>query len=139
MSVIRVTEESLIADEHNQLLVNVVMEHIEIPLRTIVALDGLLADNVEGYVAKQIATAATEDAAVDLVTSALAMMTAMWEVAGLNLNIGTGRPTSPEVDAWCERFLNHALTHAKMRLFELRLDYALNVGSIPLKTGESND
>lgn len=125
------TDINLIDGSHDHSLIGMLMEHIEVPLRTLVALECVVVESLDSDASKEIAVAATENGVADLVTSALALITASWEQAGADYGIGSDVGTHPEVDAWCSTILDHALAHAKARWLILRLDYALNVGSIP--------
>jgi hypothetical protein len=115
----------------NDGLVGVVLQHVEVPMRTLVALESALVERLDSQTAREIAVAATEEGVADLVTSALALITASWEMAGADFGIGFKRDTPPEVDAWCSNLLDQAIAAANSRFLALRLDYAVNVGPLP--------
>lgn len=126
------TDFNPITGEYDRRIIGTILLHIEIPLRTLVALESVVDETLsEDITAREIAKAATEDAVVDLVSSALALITASWEEAGANFKIGAEDGTPPEVDAWCESILDQAMVAARIRFYILRVEYAVVVGSIP--------
>ena len=104
-------------------------------MRTLVALEAITCDNLDSVIAQEIVQATMEEGVVDLVTSALAIITASWEQAGGDLGIGDETGTDPDVHEWCSHILERAMVLAKLKWFALRADYAINVGPLPSLKG----
>jgi hypothetical protein len=116
-------------------ILGIIASHIEQPMKTAVALMNIISDTLPEGTANDIASAAIEDTVVDLVTSAIALMTASWAMAGhdIMLDDETENANAP----WVNSIIEKALTRAKFHFAYLMLDYSLSVGPIP--TGGKDD
>lgn len=115
---------------HDDGILATVLEHIEQPMRTTVALRQITIQGLDGSASAIFyASQACEEVLYELVTGALALMTSSWAVATGN-DIIADRD-QPATDRWMTGVLVRAMTAAHARYHELIVEYEQEVGDMP--------
>ena len=124
-----------VTDGHlNEVIMDSIHEHLDIPLRALVALQVSMADHLgRDSKAAEIAAAGIEDTVVEYVTGALALVGVAFELAGVEF---PPDQDSEKSTMWAGKIVNDLIERTRLQFVELSLDYLMSVGPIPTRKGQ---
>ena len=121
---IDVTDGSL-----DQVIMDSITEHLDIPLRALVSLESIITERLgDDTEAAEIASAGIEDTVVEFVTGDLALVGVAFELAGVEF---PPNQDSEKSKAWAGNLVTQVVNRTRLQYIALSLSYAMNVGPMP--------